>query len=164
MAERRVGQQRAGFARGGVNNDAGAPRLTGCDALHDPNTAWLALPCASPGMSLPGGTLVTAGLGSPQADNRDLQQAVAASGMVTGLLNRGLGRLGLTSSGTGSGHSRLSDYPAVLIFVVGGVSAAEARAVRGELEQHTFGHKPRVVLGGTALLTPEDAVRQLLAK
>jgi hypothetical protein len=50
-----------------------------------------------------------------------------------------------------------------MIFVVGGICAAEWRGVRQELEQHTFGHKPVVVLGGTALLAPSDAVKQLLA-
>jgi hypothetical protein len=49
-----------------------------------------------------------------------------------------------------------------MIFVVGGICAAEARAVRRELEGHAFGPRPAVVLGGTALLAPEDAARHLL--
>lgn len=79
----------------------------------------------------------------------------------------GLGRLGLGSSlaaglGGSSGRSRVSEYPAVLVFMVGGISPAEVRAVAQELDQHTFGHKPRVILGGTALLAPDDVVRQAL--
>lgn len=57
----------------------------------------------------------------------------------------------------------MHDYPAVMIFVVGGICAAEWRGVRQELAEHTFGHKPAVVLGGTALLAPADVARQLLS-
>jgi len=62
------------------------------------------------------------------------------------------------------GRPRVSDYSSVLLFVVGGISPAEVRAVRQELEQHMFGHQPAVLLGGTALLSPVDAVRQLFAR
>ncbi|GBF90187.1 hypothetical protein Rsub_03320 [Raphidocelis subcapitata] len=123
-----------------------------------------------------------------RADIRDLQHASGPS--LGGLLKAGLGRLGLgaaaalgalagaaTGAGGGGGGGGSAagaaaaarpggaphDYPAVIIFVVGGICAAEARAVRRELEAHTFGPRPAVVLGGTALLAPEDAARQLLA-
>lgn len=96
-----------------------------------------------------------------QADNRDLQQPESGS-LVAGLLHRGLGRLGF-GGGAGPARPRISDYAAVLLFVVGGVSAAEVREVRQELEEHKFGHKPLVLLGGTSLLAPADAARLLLS-
>jgi hypothetical protein len=57
----------------------------------------------------------------------------------------------------------VSEYDAVLIFVVGGISPAEIRELRQELSEHQFGHQPKVMVGGTALLAPVDAVRLLLA-
>ena len=109
-----------------------------------------------------------------------------------GILKAGLGRVGLglgaalgaalgegaaaAAAGAGGGGGAGSgiipgggrapraphEFPLVIIFVVGGISAAEWRGIRQELDQHTFGHKPAVVLGGTSLLAPADAVRLLL--
>eukprot|EP00879_Flechtneria_rotunda_P012088 GHRR01012623.1.p1 GENE.GHRR01012623.1~~GHRR01012623.1.p1 ORF type:complete len:587 (+),score=238.22 GHRR01012623.1:2901-4661(+) len=95
------------------------------------------------------------------ADILDLQQPEAGS-LVAGLLHRGLGRLGLGSRG-GPARSRISDYQTVLLFVVGGISPAEVREIRQELEEHKFGHKPLVLLGGTTLLSPTDATLLLLS-
>eukprot|EP00775_Hariotina_reticulata_P009236 gene9236-9401_t len=52
-----------------------------------------------------------------QADNRDLQQPENAS-LVAGLLNRGLGRLGVFGGKGGMSRPRISDYQVVLLFVV----------------------------------------------
>lgn len=57
---------------------------------------------------------------------------------------------------------RISDYRAVLLFVVGGISAAEIREIRQELDEHKFGHKPLVMLAGTSLLSAADSTRLLL--
>jgi hypothetical protein len=51
----------------------------------------------------------------------------------------------------------------VLLFVVGGISPAEVREVRQELEEHVYGHKPLLLLGGTSLLSAGDATRLLLS-
>jgi len=104
-----------------------------------------------------------------QADNRDLQHQGSQS--LGGILKAGLGRFGLGAAIGALGAAAVAgaparaahEYPAVLIFVVGGLSMAEWRGVRQELEQHTFGHKPVVLLGGTALLAPCDVVKQLLS-
>jgi hypothetical protein len=94
-------------------------------------------------------------------------QAEAAN-FMGGLLTKGLGRLGLGLSGItapagGRGRTTISDYGAVLLFVVGGLSPAEVRGVRAELEQHVYGHKPLVLLGGSSLLSPSDAARLFLS-
>jgi hypothetical protein len=102
-----------------------------------------------------------------QAENRDLTQPESGS-LVAGLLTKGLGglgRLGLGSIAAAaaaaqtSRRPRISEYPAVLLFVVGGISTADVRAVRQELEQHVYGHKPLVLLAGSSLLSPLDASR-----
>lgn len=92
-----------------------------------------------------------------QADNRDLQQPENAS-LVAGLLHKGLGRLGFGGVSTPV-RSHISEYSSVLIFIVGGISPAEVREIRQELEEHKFGHKPTVLLGGTTWLTAADAAR-----
>lgn len=97
-----------------------------------------------------------------QADNRDLQQPESAS-LVAGLLSKGLGRLGMFGGMAGPARASISDYQTVLLFVVGGISAAEVREVRAELEEHVYGHKPLVLLGGTSLLSAGDAARLLLS-
>ena len=66
----------------------------------------------------------------------------------------------------------------VLLFVVGGVSLEEARAVRAEVEAAMAAggpgagagagagadkQLPRLLLGGTSLLSPREVCRQLLA-
>lgn len=58
---------------------------------------------------------------------------------------------------------RVCNYRRVLLFVVGGLSPAEVREVRQELEEHRFGHRPAVLLGGTTLLDAADATRLLLS-
>lgn len=98
---------------------------------------------------------------SPQADNRDLQQPENAS-LVAGLLHRGLGRLGFSGI-SGPTRSSISEYSTILIFVVGGISAAEVRDIRQELEEHKFGHKPVVLMGGTSWLTARDAARLMFS-
>lgn len=97
-----------------------------------------------------------------RADNRDLQQPESAS-LVAGLLSKGLGRLGMFGGMAGPARASISDYQTVLLFVVGGISAAEVREVRAELEEHVYGHKPLVLLGGTSLLSAGDAARLLLS-
>jgi hypothetical protein len=96
-----------------------------------------------------------------QADNRDLQQPESAS-LVAGLLHKGLGRLGFGGIGAPT-RPTISDYQTVLLFVVGGISAAEIREVRQELEEHVYGHKPLLLFGGTSLLNAVDATRLLLS-
>jgi hypothetical protein len=96
-----------------------------------------------------------------QADNRDLQQPESAS-LVAGLLHKGLGRLGFGGIGAPA-RPTISDYQTVLLFVVGGISAAEIREVRQELEEHVYGHKPLLLFGGTSLLNATDATRLLLS-
>lgn len=78
---------------------------------------------------------------------------------MAGLLTKGLGRLGFGGIAAPARRVKLSDYSAVLLFVVGGLSPAEVRHVQQELEQHVYGHKPLVLLGGTSLLAPVDASR-----
>lgn len=93
-----------------------------------------------------------------QAENRDLKQVESAS-LVAGLLTKGLGRLGFGGISAPVRRVRIDDYSTVLLFVVGGISSAEVRNVRQELEQHVYGHKPRVLVGGTSLLSPGEASR-----
>jgi len=93
-----------------------------------------------------------------QAENRDLQQ-VESAGLVAGLLTKGLGRLGFGGITAPVRRVRIDDYSTVLLFVVGGISPAEVRNVRQELEQHVYGHKPKVLIGGTTLLTAGEAAR-----
>lgn len=96
-----------------------------------------------------------------QAENRDLKQ-VESSSLVAGLLTKGLGRLGFGGITAPVRRVRIDDYSTVLLFVIGGLSPAEVRHVQSELEQHVYGHKPRVLLGGTTLLSPGEAARLFL--
>lgn len=100
-----------------------------------------------------------------QAENRDLKQVDSGS-LVGGLLAKGLtkglgglGRLGLGSITAPMRRVRIDDYATVLLFVVGGISPVEVRQIQTELEQHVYGHKPRVIVGGTTLLSPGEASR-----
>lgn len=89
--------------------------------------------------------------GSPLSD------LTAATSALRGLLSMGLGRLGLAAKAPS-----VSDYPGVILFVLGGLGAAEAREVRQRVAE-TMGPRPRLYIGGTALITPTDVCRQLLA-
>jgi hypothetical protein len=103
---------------------------------------------------------------APQAENRDLKQ-VESGGLVAGLLTKGitqgLGRLGFGGITAPVRRVRIDDYSTVLLFVVGGISPAEVRHIQSELEQHVYGHKPQVLLGGTTLLSPGEACRLFLS-
>ena len=111
----------------------------------------------------------------------------SSSGGLGGLISKGLGRFGLGgmmklggggngSGGGGSGgdtpggrHPGQSDL--VLVFVVGGIGLDEARQVHAEVAEKSAavvggggpgGSGPRVLLGGTALVSPLDVCRQLI--
>jgi hypothetical protein len=103
---------------------------------------------------------------APQAENRDLKQVESGS-LVAGLLSKGitqgLGRLGFGGITAPVRRVKIYDYSTVLLFVVGGISPAEIRHIQSELEQHVYGHKPRVLLGGTTLLSPGEACRLFLS-
>mmetsp|Transcript_22857 Transcript_22857/g.59750 ORF Transcript_22857/g.59750 Transcript_22857/m.59750 type:complete len:176 (-) Transcript_22857:177-704(-) len=93
----------------------------------------------------------------------------ASSGSLKGLLTKGLGRFGLNAGLLGAvagavapRAARLSECTAVLVFVVGGISPAEIREVRQEIEERPSVYLPPLLLGGTALLTSSDLARQLL--
>lgn len=111
-----------------------------------------------------------------------------ATSQLQGLLHMGLGRLGLGGivPGQAAAHEKLLGCDVVLVFVVGGVSMAEVRAVGQEVaaavaaaaaaaqQEHLmaqFGaasgaaakRTPRVLLGGTALLSPHVTLRQLVS-
>jgi hypothetical protein len=76
--------------------------------------------------------------------------------VVGGLLSKGLGRLGLQS--LRGPKAKPADFPLVMVFVVGGVSPLEIREVRQEVSEQEFRKKPRVLVGGTCLVSPEDVV------
>lgn len=95
-----------------------------------------------------------------QADNRDLQQP-ENSNLVAGLFNKGFGRFGFGGIGAPA-RPRISEYSTVLLFVIGGISPAELREIRQELDEHKFGHKPTVLFGGTTWLAPGDAARLVI--
>jgi hypothetical protein len=91
---------------------------------------------------------------SVRADQRDVQQARQRQGMVSGFMK-----------GLMKGHQEapgLHEYDAVLLFVVGGISLWEVREVRAELEQPCIFERPRVLLGGSSLLSPADVAAHLL--
>lgn len=78
---------------------------------------------------------------------------------LKGLLNMGLGRLGLPAST----RPRLANYDVVLVFVVGGISLSEVRQVKQRLEDHLMRPRPHIIVGGTSLLTPDAATAQFFA-
>jgi hypothetical protein len=88
--------------------------------------------------------------------------AAAAGAAAAGGGGGGGAAAGGGATGPGGRPRAPHEFPAVIVFVVGGLSVPEWRAVRQELEHPTYGHKPAVLVGGTALLAPGDAVRQLL--
>ena len=79
------------------------------------------------------------------------------------MLQSGLGRLGL---GTRKAAAQLENFDTVLVYVVGGLSLADLRAVAAA-SQDTAGADrsrpaPEILLGGTALLSPDDVCQHLL--
>ncbi len=89
-----------------------------------------------------------------RGEQRDVQQARQRQGMVSGFMK-----------GLMKGHQEepgLHEYDAVMLFVVGGISLWEVREVRAELEQPCIFERPRVLLGGSALLSPADVAAHLL--
>lgn len=92
----------------------------------------------------------------------------SGSGLVRGLLGglmggaRALVGGGIMGGGAG-GAAHPGDFGVLLVFVVGGISWQEVREVRSEVENHVGSPKPRVLLGGTSLLLPQDVVAQLAA-
>ena len=107
------------------------------------------------------------------------EAARAGAAQLSRLLQTGLGRLG-GAGGFGGGRAgpdgdgddpdgpsgaflHPSDYDAVVVFVVGGVCPAELRALRRELARHSFGRRPALVVGGTALVGPGDVVRHVFS-
>ncbi|PNH13016.1 hypothetical protein TSOC_000023 [Tetrabaena socialis] len=98
-----------------------------------------------------------------RAELTDWQQAPGGGGgLVRGLLG---GLMGASRALVGGGgrpagqpQRQPGDFGAVLIFAVGGISPAEVRA---ELEAHAGPGKPRLILGGTSLLLPQDVVLHL---
>ncbi len=93
----------------------------------------------------------------------------AQSGALSGLISAGLGRFGLGGFGGGPQRPQAPwQCSAVLVFVVGGLSMAEVRQVKQEVEEAAAvaaggeaGLLP-VLVGGTALVSPLDVAQQLL--
>ena len=79
-----------------------------------------------------------------------------------GLLKSSLGRFGL---GPRKPTAQLESYDVVWVFVVGGVSLADMRAVASQLQEAAAQGRPspEILLGGTALLSPDDVCLHLLA-
>ncbi len=78
-----------------------------------------------------------------------------------GLLKSGLGRFGLVQK-----QPQPGDHSTVIIFVVGGISVADLREVRHVVAEKITGQPGRasvkVLVGGTALMSPHDIVDGLL--
>jgi hypothetical protein len=81
--------------------------------------------------------------------------------MCRGLLKSGLGRFGLVQK-----QPQPGDHSTVIIFVVGGMSVADLREVRHVVEEKVSGLAGKasinVLVGGTALVAPQDIVEALL--
>jgi hypothetical protein len=103
----------------------------------------------------------------------DVEGLTHSSTSLAGLLKSGLGRIGLQR------QPRPSDYPTVLLFVIGGVSLSEihqvlawadseaARAQNtasgvGEIEPASIKSVPRVLVGGSTLVFPPEILRSVL--
>uniref|UniRef100_A0A7R9YUY3 Uncharacterized protein n=1 Tax=Chlamydomonas euryale TaxID=1486919 RepID=A0A7R9YUY3_9CHLO len=94
---------------------------------------------------------------------------VSSSGALSGLISKGLGHLGLGSMLGGKKERPTQPWQcdAVLIFVVGGLSSAEERAVHAEVEEASATRAaplPQVFIAGTALVSPQDIAQQLLVR
>eukprot|EP00798_Chlamydomonas_sp_ICE-L_P013375 gene13375-19220_t len=130
--------------------------------------------------------LLTAGLGRFGALG-----AAASSSAFKGLLTAGLGRFGAMGAAASTllmahqSKRKPWDSDIIVLFVVGGVSVSEIREVRQEMEEHvasavaaaaalagegegagrsSIGALPHVIVGGTALVGPQDVCRQLLSQ
>ena len=92
--------------------------------------------------------------------------------LCRGLLKSGLGRFGI---GGRKAAPQPHDYRSIIIFVVGGVCIADLRAMAEELQAARAGtHQlggggdalasvgPSFLLGGTALIGPQDVCRHVL--
>ena len=87
-----------------------------------------------------------------------MPELVHAKGGIRGLIKSGLGHFRLKFEE----QQRPSDHPMVIIFVIGGISMAEVREVRAAVrERQVTGAKTRVMLGGTALLSPSEVQEQM---
>ncbi|KAG2423910.1 hypothetical protein HXX76_014963 [Chlamydomonas incerta] len=84
-------------------------------------------------------------------------------GLVRGLLGglMGASRALVAGGGGGGGARHPAECGTVVVFVVGGVSPAEMREVRALVDEHVGPDKPRVVVGGTSLVLPQDVALQL---
>ncbi|KAG1669634.1 hypothetical protein FOA52_010794 [Chlamydomonas sp. UWO 241] len=110
-----------------------------------------------------------------RTDIPDLVQT-ASSGALSGLISKGLagfGRLGGMMGGGTQKRTQPWQCDAVLIFMVGGISASEVRGVRSELEDAVqkqggegegVASGPQIMLAGTALVSPRDVACQLLVR
>lgn len=77
------------------------------------------------------------------------------------LLTSGLGRFGIGAKKAPQPHN----YSTVIIFVVGGISMAELRSMADHMADAGFDagqpQRPRFMLGGTALVSPQDICQQV---
>lgn len=81
----------------------------------------------------------------------------------SGLLKSGLGRLGI-----GQSAALPAQHSKIIIFVLGGISMADVRAVRQEVLKHASSggspepkRSPSVYVGGMHLLTAQDFMHTL---
>ncbi|GIM07014.1 hypothetical protein Vretimale_11219 [Volvox reticuliferus] len=82
-------------------------------------------------------------------------------GLLGGLMGASRALVGRAGGQSAAGGQLPADCGTVLVFVVGGISAVEVREVRAELDEHVGPGRPRVLLGATSLLLPQDIVLQL---
>ncbi|GAX79315.1 hypothetical protein CEUSTIGMA_g6756.t1 [Chlamydomonas eustigma] len=112
----------------------------------------------------------------------DLMQPSNSSSSLSGLISKGLGRIMMGAAGVSRQVARQNPARSkiVLMFVVGGVSLSEARTVSADMisssggardggfrseslvEQEGVYEYPLILVGGTALISPEDVCRKLL--
>ncbi|EIE22710.1 hypothetical protein COCSUDRAFT_42345 [Coccomyxa subellipsoidea C-169] len=94
-------------------------------------------------------------------DQRPIPDMQHNSASLGGLLKSGLGRFGLVQK-----QPQPGDHSTVIIFVVGGISVADLREVRHVVAEKVTGQPGRasvkVLVGGTALMSPHDVVDGLL--
>jgi hypothetical protein len=92
-------------------------------------------------------------------DRAPVPGLLQATGSIRGLLKSGLGRFGLKFEA----QQNPGDHPLVVVCVVGGVSALELREAQMAVdERQAAGAKTRVMLMGSALLTPDDVLEKVL--
>ena len=78
-----------------------------------------------------------------------------------GLLKSGIGLLGVNVMASAAKHPR--ENPSVWVYVVGGVTADEAAAMKAIVAERSEG-RCELVVGGTRLLGPREAVEAVLAE